>query len=217
MNLKRIFTMFIVAAALLTVCVPNLRAAESADIAASFVQAFDGNDSVKMNSIVEENKARIPAVVHSIVEAAIAAPASDEKEAHFYMAEMMARLYKDSTGDTAPLLEVKRKSFDARLAEPQRPEPVDGVYIIEIPKTGPGAKNVFRPNNLVVKKGSTVRWVNKDEAAHIFASMPVIGKGGITSPTVEPGASWEHKFDVPGEYFYICFIHHAMVGKLTVE
>jgi len=189
----------------------------ASELTTKFVEAFDANDQDTMLALVEENKAKIPAEVSSIIEEAQKAQSQDEKESHFYMAEMMAKIYMDSTGDTAPLLEVKRKSFDAKLAASERPEPVDGVYIIELPKAMPGVKNVFRPNSIVVKKGSTARWVNKDTVAHVFASMPVIGKGGISSPMLEPGESWEYKFDKPGEYFYICFVHHAMIGKITVE
>lgn len=94
---------------------------------------------------------------------------------------------------------------------------VGGVYIIELPKAVAGEKNIFRPNNIIIKKGSTVRWVSKDETEHVFATMKLISKGAISSPRVAPGGSWEQKFDESGEYFYICFIHHSMIGKLTVE
>jgi hypothetical protein len=30
------------------------------------------------------------------------------------------------------------------------------------------------------------------------------------------GDTWEYTFNEPGEYFYICFIHRAMIGKITV-
>ncbi|MBI5562576.1 MAG: cupredoxin domain-containing protein [Deltaproteobacteria bacterium] len=216
MKLKRLgAALFIAMAAVLVLGVSGIHA--ETEIAKKFIEAFDANDGARMTAIVEENKARIPAEVKALIKDAGKTANADEREAMFYMAEMMARLYKDSTNDAAPLLEVKKKSFDARLTVPERPVPVDGVYIIELPKPAQGVKNVFRPNNIVVKKGSTVRWVNKDDVAHIFSSMPVIGKGGISSPAVEPGKSWERKFDQPGEYFYICFIHHAMVGKITVE
>ncbi|MBI5885076.1 MAG: cupredoxin domain-containing protein [Deltaproteobacteria bacterium] len=205
---------FVLAAFILTGTAAKCAASE---ITTKFIEAFDANDHDTMIAIVETNKAKVPAEVSSIIEEAQKAQSQDEKESHFYMAEMMAKIYMDSTGDTAPLLEVKRKSFDAKLTASERPAPVDGVYIIELPKAAADTKNVFRPNSIVIKKGSTVRWVNKDTVAHVFASMPVIGKGGISAPMLQPGESWEYKFDKPGEYFYICFIHHAMIGKITVE
>lgn len=216
MNTRRLYIVaaFVFAAVLFIGAGTNAVASE---LTQKFVAAFDANDQDAMIALVDENKAKIPAEISSIIEEAKTAKSQDEKDAHFYMAEMMAKMYMDSTGDTAPLLEVKRKSFDAKLAAPERVTTVDGVYIIELPKAVAGMKNVFRPNSIVIKKGSTVRWVNKDDIDHVFSSMPVIGKGGISSPPVAPGGSWEYKFDKPGEYFYICFIHHGMVGKITVE
>lgn len=43
--------------------------------------------------------------------------------------------------------------------------------------------------------------------------MPVIGTGGIKATRIDPGQSFEFKFDKAGEYFYICYIHKGMVGK----
>ena len=67
-----------------------------------------------------------------------------------------------------------------------------------------------------IKKGEVVRWVNNDNVAHLLASMHVIGEQGIFSPRVAPGNSWEYRFDKAGEYYYICFIHKVMYGKVTV-
>ncbi|OGQ59640.1 MAG: hypothetical protein A3J24_05820 [Deltaproteobacteria bacterium RIFCSPLOWO2_02_FULL_53_8] len=216
MNSRRLSIAASIMLAVFLLAVTGTRAVAS-ELTQKFVEAFDANDHDAMSALVEESGAKIPAEVKSIIEEAQNSKSQDEKDAHFYMAEMMAKMYMDSTGDTAPLLEVKKRSFDARLTAPERPVMVDGVYIIELPKAVAGTKNVFRPNSLIIKKGSTVRWINKDDIDHVFSSMPVIGKGGISSPPVAPGASWEYKFENTGEYFYICFIHHGMVGKITVE
>lgn len=129
----------------------------------------------------------------------------------------MAMAYKDATGDTALLLEVKKRSFDSRLSEPVRSTPEKGVHIVDIPRAGADSKDIFRPDNIIIKKGETVRWVNNDGIDHVFSSMPLIGKGGISVPGIKPGGSWEFVFKETGEYYYICYIHKGMIGKVAVE
>lgn len=89
------------------------------------------------------------------------------------------------------------------------------VHIIKIPK----GQLVFEPALLRIKPGDTVIWVNKSEKAHIFASIPGAGTNDkeIFSPMVNPGGSWEHTFQNPGDYPYFCFIHRNMLGAIMVQ
>ncbi|MBI5562577.1 MAG: cupredoxin domain-containing protein [Deltaproteobacteria bacterium] len=216
MRIQRLFTVSIlIAAACIIMGAANARSEN--ELAKKFAAAYQSSNGPLMTSIVRDNKPGVPDAVNAITGEAGALWQADEREARFDMAEMMARLYADYSGDTSLIVAVKRRAFDARLSKPERPAPVGGAYVVETPRPAPGVKNVFQPNNIIVRKGSTVRWVNKDNTAHIFASMPVIGEGGISSPPVEPGDAYERKFDKPGEYFYICFIHKSMYGKITVE
>ncbi len=188
------------------------------EITKNFSSALDKNDAVQMSTIVKENKDKIPAEIKAIIDDAMRPETTkDDRDSKLYVAESMAKVYKDTTGDFGPLKTAKQKIFESRLSPAVRPVEVDGVYIIETPKATEKEKNVFRPDNIIIKKGSTVRWVNKDVNTHIFASMPFIGEGGIFSPRVNPGETWEHKFDKPGDYYYICFIHKSMIGKIKVE
>lgn len=188
------------------------------EVAKSFIDAFEKNDAVKMGSIVKDNKDKIPAEIKSIIdEAMLPGIAKDDRDSKLYIAEYMAKVYKDTTGDFVPLKDAKKKIFETKLTPAIKPAEANGVYIIETPKPTEKEQNFFRPDNIIIKKGSTVRWVNNDVNGHIFASMPFIGDGGIFSPTVNPGESWEHKFEKPGEYYYLCFIHQSMIGKITVE
>ena len=34
---------------------------------------------------------------------------------------------------------------------------------------------------------------------------------------IEPGQSWDHTFHSPGEYYYVCFSHKVMYGKIVVK
>lgn len=188
------------------------------EITKQFLEAYDQKNAVKMSEVIKANKDKVPDEIKSLVEEALKPETKQEdKDSKFFVAEMMARAYKDETGDVDILKFVKRKEFDSKLGGPVRSTPQGGVHIVEFPRATPEVKNIFRPDNIVIKAGETVRWVNNDEQGHIFASMPLIGTGGIFTPKIEPGKSWEFKFEKPGEYYYICFIHHGMIGKVSVE
>lgn len=188
------------------------------EITKQFLEAYDQKSAVKMAEVIKANKDKVPDEIKALVDEAMAPGMTQEdRDGKFFVADMMARAYKDETGDVEILKFVKRKEFDSKLGPAVRSTPKDGVHTVEFPMATPEVKNVFRPDNIIIKAGDTVRWVNNDEQGHIFASMPLIGLGGIFSPRVEPGKSWDFKFEKPGEYFYICFIHHGMIGKVTVE
>lgn len=119
--------------------------------------------------------------------------------------------------DKARMVEIVEKNKKAIPAE------VDGllgkvVFLEKSTDKDGKIRNVFSPDNVIIKQGEKVRWVNEDKYKHLFASTMQFlgGMGGISSPDVEPGESWEYKFEKPGEYFYMCFIHRGMLGKVTV-
>ncbi len=183
-----------------------------------FMEASNARDRVKMKELVEANIESVPRVIKTIIYRTYSpATEKDEKEYLFYVGETLARTYSEVSGDIEPLIEIKRASFESNLSKPASPESVDGVYIIDIPPADDGRKDVFVPDNIVIKKGSTVRWVNNDTIAHVFASMSYIGKGGLYVPNLKPGETFEKTFDEPGDYYYICYIHKGMIGKIKVE
>lgn len=186
---------------------------QESEIKKNFIDAINSKDREKMVSIVKENRDKIPSEITAIIKDISPELAKEEKESIFHVAETMATIYKDISGDIAPLKEVKKKSFEAKLSPPVKSTPAEGVYTV----TSEGDKNIFVPENIIIKKGETVKWINNDSVAHILASMPLIGAGGIFSPTIESGKSWEYKFEKAGEYFYICFIHKGMIGKVNAE
>ncbi len=75
-------------------------------------------------------------------------------------------------------------------------------------------KNTFRPANMTVKVGSTVRWVNADDHPH---NIEFKDKAFSTS-TYLLGASqsFSQRFDRAGTYDYACLIHPSMQGTITV-
>lgn len=194
------------------------RGAES-EIRKSFIEARETNNAVLMTKIVEDNKDKIPAEIQSLLDEALSDKATEEEQdGLLYMAELMAKEYKDVAGNASYLITVKKAAFDVKLPQPGvRLEAKDGIYVIEMPAPADGTQNIFKPENVIIKQGGTVKWVNNDATNHIFATISLISAGVIRSPSVEPGQSWEYKFERPGEYFYICFIHRSMKGKITVE
>ncbi|SRR6266581_1610232 len=70
----------------------------------------------------------------------------------------------------------------------------------------------FEPETLTVKRGETVRWVNKDPFPHT-----VTAAGVFDSHDIGPDRSWKYVARKAGQYRYICTLHPNMKGTLTVE
>lgn len=197
----------------------SVYAAES-EIVKKFLDAIDSKDPLRMSAVIEENKDKIPAEIKTLVDEALLPQSTEEdRESKFYIAELLANGYKDITNNFEPLRDVKKAVFNSRLATPVpvRSTPVNGVHVIIAPEATEHAKNVFKPDNIIIKKGDTVRWENKDKDAHVLVAMPLISMGGIKPTRIEPGASFDYKFEKAGECYYMCYIHKGMIGKITVE
>ena len=104
---------------------------------------------------------------------------------------------------------------------------------------GMGA-SVFRPQELTVGVGETVRWRNTNSRAHTVtayestlpAGAAYFASGGFGSEqaardgfnarldgAMSTDETFEHTFEVPGEHFYFCIPHEraGMVGTVVVE
>jgi plastocyanin len=69
----------------------------------------------------------------------------------------------------------------------------------------------FQPNDLVVDRGATVRFDNKDVAPHT-----VTQKGGdIDSGVIDPGKSFSLTVEEPFEY--VCTIHPSMRADIRLS
>jgi plastocyanin len=71
----------------------------------------------------------------------------------------------------------------------------------------------FNPPNATVAPGTTVTWVNDDQAPHTATA----NDGAFDSGTLQPGQSYSFAFDKPGTYAYHCNIHPDMTGTITVS
>lgn len=215
MNPKR-FCFLVALAAVFMLNTPGY--SDHPDLMTEFTDALYKQNAVKMESVVEKYKVQMPDKINELLEAALKPGLSKEaREERFYILERLATVYKDVTGDFNPLKDTKKGIFESRLGPAVVSRQASGVHIVETVSTDT-VKNMFRPDNIIIKNSDTVRWVNNDTTTHLLASvMTSIGRGGIFSPIVEPGQSWEHTFYLPGEYYYICFIHKIMYGKVLVE
>ncbi|MGA7733178.1 MAG: SBBP repeat-containing protein, partial [Chloroflexia bacterium] len=71
----------------------------------------------------------------------------------------------------------------------------------------------FLPQNITVTVGTTVNWLNEGPAQHTTTSDTNIWDSG----TLNPGQTFQFRFNTPGIYPYHCELHPNMVGNITVQ
>ena len=87
------------------------------------------------------------------------------------------------------------------------------------PAAGPGAITIksfsFSPQEMTVKQGTTVTWMNQDPVPHTIVSDAGAPEA-ISSEPISQGASFSFTFTKPGTYPYHCSIHPSMTGSVIV-
>lgn len=80
------------------------------------------------------------------------------------------------------------------------------------------ANYAYAPNNVTVRAGTTVRWVNFDIDGHTvtFGAQDGMG-GGMGSDMLGHMGSFQYRFMVPGTYEYHCDAHPYMTGTVVVN
>ncbi|ELZ28647.1 blue (type 1) copper domain-containing protein [Halogeometricum pallidum JCM 14848] len=98
--------------------------------------------------------------------------------------------------------------------------------------SGPEGRLRFDPETIEISTGTTVRWI-AESPGHNVTSKPGASEkcenpegadpfasydGDEHYTVMEEGATFEHTFDVAGEYVYVCAPHEGqgMVGEITV-
>jgi plastocyanin len=74
----------------------------------------------------------------------------------------------------------------------------------------------FSPENLTIRTGATVTWLNQNGAVHQIDSdkkTPV----AFTSDALGNGESFSFTFTQPGTYTYLCLNHPPMKGTIIVQ
>ncbi len=72
----------------------------------------------------------------------------------------------------------------------------------------------YRPAEVRVKVGDSVRWVNREKRTSHSIVFPA--EGGRESERLFPDESWQRPFDMPGRYPYHCGPHPEMEGVVLV-
>ena len=72
----------------------------------------------------------------------------------------------------------------------------------------------YMPNDLTVKAGTSVTFVNDDTAAHTASASE---SGAFDTGGIDRGGKKSVTFDRPGTYAYICEFHPIMKGTVTVR
>lgn len=197
---------------LTTIC----HAAES-DVVRKYLGALQEDNSDALTALIKEHREEIPVDIGKLLdEALLPETTGEEREGLFHFAERMARSYMDVTGDVEVLKGVKQRIFESKISPPVHTMRGKEAHVVQATSRA-DEKYLFMPDNIVIKKGETVRWVNSDTVEHLVGSVPFIGRGGIMTPRMKPGEKREYSFKEAGEYYYICFIHKVMYGKVTVE
>ncbi len=88
----------------------------------------------------------------------------------------------------------------------------------------------YDPDLITVKIGDTVEWKNSSRFVHTVTADPSLavweedasvpeGAETFNSGDIEPGETFRHTFEVPGEYRYFCIPHEisGMKAKVMVE
>jgi plastocyanin len=70
----------------------------------------------------------------------------------------------------------------------------------------------FAPQQVTVKAGTIVTWVNDDDIPHTVVSMP-----NVRSKPLDSGDKFSFTFTTPGSYKYFCSLHPHMTGTIVVQ
>lgn len=71
----------------------------------------------------------------------------------------------------------------------------------------------FTPASLVMKKGDTVQWVNKDIVPHTATEA----KKRFDSGVLQSDGTWKYTASAAGKFDYVCTFHPMMKGTITVQ
>jgi plastocyanin len=72
----------------------------------------------------------------------------------------------------------------------------------------------FKPAHITIKRGTKVRWINKDSTAHTATAN---NGRSFDSGRLRPGQRYTHTFKSAGKKPYHCEIHPHMKGRITVK
>ncbi|CAA9461351.1 MAG: hypothetical protein AVDCRST_MAG58-2655 [uncultured Rubrobacteraceae bacterium] len=72
----------------------------------------------------------------------------------------------------------------------------------------------FQPANITIKRGTKVRWINRDSAPHTASAL---NPRRFDSGRLGKGQRYSHTFKSAGKKRYLCKIHPHMRGSVVVK
>ncbi len=72
---------------------------------------------------------------------------------------------------------------------------------------------IFKPQQVTVKAGDTVTWVNHDDIPHTVTSKTL----AFRSKALDTDDKFSFTFTTPGSFPYFCSLHPHMTGTIVVE
>lgn len=135
-------------------------------------------------------------------------------------ASKLSLLANKSFGETTPIYNLTKDNDNNNnqksiFADKQS----NNTVLIIANASNPTNKIFYDPSPITIKKGSPITWINKDPTIHTVTS-------GKTDNEVTPykfdsgmltfNSTYSYKFDKEGEYYYHCFVHPFMIGKINV-
>jgi plastocyanin len=96
-----------------------------------------------------------------------------------------------------------------------------GLVLAGMARTGAAADivdveikgNLFVPETVTVRAGTTVRWTNKERRTTHSVLFPA---ESLESERLLPDEQWSRRFDRPGRHPYTCGPHPEMKGLVVV-
>ena len=70
----------------------------------------------------------------------------------------------------------------------------------------------FGPQEMKVKAGTAVTWINEDDMPHT-----VVSPNNFRSKVLDTQGAYSFTFTTPGTYKYFCSLHPHMTGTIIVE
>lgn len=81
-------------------------------------------------------------------------------------------------------------------------------------------KTCYSPNPLIVSRGDTVTWTNKDSLRHtVVSGIPTGDVAGtiFDSKIIQSGQTFKFTFTNTGTYDYFCVLHPWIQGQIIVK
>ncbi len=72
----------------------------------------------------------------------------------------------------------------------------------------------FNPQNITVKSGEKITWINRDEEPHTVVSVE---KQFKKSSALDTDQDFTIVAGAPGTYSYFCSVHPKMTGTIVVQ